>query len=59
MLKANNNKIVLDKSSKIDETVKNLFKKPKNKKSKNLIYIRVGNKFNFLNFDTKKILNCL
>lgn len=57
----NNNKIVKDGGSKINKMFKNLskFKNLKNKKSKNLIYIKAIKKPIFLTFITRKALNFL
>ena len=57
--KINNNKVVGNNSSRINETIINI---SKNNKSKNLIYmpnIRAMAKFSFLSLDVKKILNNL
>lgn len=59
MLKTNNILVVWGGGSRIDKTVKNLFKKSKNMKFKNLTYIRAMGKSSYLTPNAKKVFNFL
>ena len=59
IFKANNNKSINSSDSKINETVINLFKNNKSRKSIYVPNIRIIRKLIFLIFDAKKIFNYL
>lgn len=61
IFRTNNNKIVKSGNSRANKIARNLFqfKKLKNNKSKNLIYIEVIRELIFLISDIKKIFNYL
>lgn len=62
IFKIDNNKVVRDiNTRKVNEIITNLskFKKSKNKKFENLIYIEATKKHLFLTFGTKKTFNHL